>query len=353
MLAQAKITPLHRITMSSYTTQEYGFPSSHSANATAVTLVLWKHFQESQSFSSATQYVLYFVLALYCISLVFGRVYCGMHGFIDCITGSLIGYVLFCFRYYLGSAFDFIVLTKLGWATPVLVSIAYILLIHFHSEPVDDCPCFDDSVAFIGVLIGIDICDWWLLKTTGSYAIPYDFETLGVGKSFLRVVIGVVLVAVWKSISKPIIFTILPPIYKIVGVYLPRRNFEATAFLKKTTRQIRSQSISNMNLQEQDIIGGTSKDVIGPSDDIDIYEMIDYEREKHKNDEKFKKIPFPSTEASTNIPSTSTESENKVSGVFRPRYDVEIVGRLFVYAGVATFALWGFAQAIKLTNLCA
>ena len=39
----------------------------------------------------------------------------------------------------------------------------------------------------------------------------------------------------------------------------------------------------------------------------------------------------------------SSKTVQPISGVFKSRYDVEIVGRLIIYAGVSTTAVWGFA----------
>lgn len=353
-LPRPRSPPLHRITMSSYTTQEYGFPLSHSANATAVTLVLFMTVMTSD-YTLMVRWSLYFIFTLYYVSLIFGRIYCGMHGFLDVFFGSLIGCCVFLFRAYLGPLCDeWLFLSKSGLSlisTPLIIISGYLLLIHFHAEPVDDCPCFDDSVAFIGVLIGLDISQWMFYFTDhllnqnnhgDPLLIPFNYTELGPLKTLLRVVIGVGLVATWKAVSKPIIFTILPPIYKVIGVYLPRRNFEATAFTEKTTRQIRSQSLSNMNEQEHgtEFHGFINKNEIGPENDIDIYEILAYEEEKKKKGQQSNKASSP-----------DVEPETTISGVFRPRYDVEIVGRLIVYAGVAFMAQWGFALSTEFLGL--
>lgn len=170
-----------------------------------------------------------------------------MHGFFDVFTGSVIGFLLFLFRFFFGKQWDQWLLathneSAMGLIfTPLSIIAGYVLLIHFHVEPVDDCPCFDDSVAFIGVLIGIDISHW-LLNITNylTYKNPfeepiivrYDFDEFGLVKSIIRVVMGVTFVVIWKTISKPVIFTVLPPIYKFIGVYLPRKNYQPTAFSK-------------------------------------------------------------------------------------------------------------------------
>lgn len=324
-LPRPRSPPLHRITMSTYTTQEYGFPSSHSANATAVTLIM-SHKLLSMDISTATKAGLMFIVVIYYVSLIFGRIYCGMHGFFDVITGSVVGLGLFLFRFFWGSSWDdfFIFNNNCGLATPLVVLIFYLLLIHVHFEPIDDCPCFDDSVAFIGVLIGLDLSHWLADSTkffltlsddsgVNPIIIDYNYHKLGLVKSVLRVVLGMALVLLWQVVSKPTVFTLLPPIYKYIGIYLPRRNYLSTASTANSTANVRRASVSNLN---KEFGFGLQKDVrMGVETDIDYYEMLNY---NHKTPPRKAKV-------------------------FRPRYDVEIIGRLIVYAGVSIVTVWGFA----------
>lgn len=349
-LPRPRSPPLHRITMSTYTTQEYGWPSSHSANATAVTFVmLTKIIEYKLWFSTWGYYLTITVLMIYYVSLIFGRLYCGMHGFFDIIFGSLIGFALFLFRYLIGESYDNLILNNGFNISLVIIGIIAfnLLLIHIHAEPVDDCPCFDDSVAFIGVIIGVDISDLFLVRSKylieknllqDPLVINFEYQQLGMLRTLFRVFLGILLVVIWKSISKPVIFTILPPIYKLIGINLPRRNYQATAFSKTTNRQIRSTSISNIDSGNdianiQDFIKGVTdhsqKENVGPATEIDYYELLDYQQ---RND-PLAKPPSPPV------------------GVFKPRYDVEIIGRLIVYAGVPTMAKWGFIMATELLGL--
>ena len=268
-----------------------------------------------------------------------------MHGFLDFVVGSAIGVAVCMFRCRLGKTWDDFLrgTNETSWIfylRPLYIILGFIALIHFHSEPVDDCPCFDDSVAFIGVLIGLDLSHWLCIATRyiapynslhDPLWIPYDYATLGFFKTVARVVLGLVLVASWKAISKPVVFTILPPIYKVVGLYVPRRNFLVTAQSKSGTSDIRRQSISNIdngahvadiNTFLKAVTEHKKTDAIGPDSDIDRYEMLAYQASKGEK-----------------------PVDIKISGVFKPRYDVEVIGRLIIYAGVATMAIWGFFLA--------
>lgn len=342
-LPRPRSPPLHRITMLSYTTQEYGWPSSHSANATAVTLMLFARLFQGPV--TSTTWGLALVLVVYYFSLMVGRLYCGMHGFFDILTGLLIGTSMFLVRFFWGEAWDqWLLFSHNGsyfgiFATVFLIIAFHLFLIHIYPEPVDDCPCFDDSVAFVGVLIGIDlayfICaasNYYTLKNTFNdpLVIHYSFEESGLFGSFLRFALGATLVATWKTVLKPILFTALPPIYKFIGINLPRRNFTATAGSTTSSRQIRSQSLSNMRTQPMELQNvlksRTDKDLVGPTDDIDAYELLDYEH-SHPPEHAL---------------------HVKISGVFRKRYDVEIIGRTIVYVGIGMTSVWGFGLASEL-----
>lgn len=106
-----------------------------------------------------------------------------------------------------------------------------------------------------------------------------------------------------------------------------------TAHSRQTSRQIRSQSLSNMkNEPLLDVdkalksVKEGDKDSVGPVDDIDAYELLDYGK-SHPSE--------PQVEVS-------------ISGVFRKRYDVEIIGRTIVYAGIPFMATWGFMIVTRL-----
>lgn len=391
-LPRPRLPPLHRITMLSYTTQEYGWPSSHSANATAVTLILLARVAANTPNWPIWKLVLALALLfVYWGSLIFGRLYCGMHGFFDVLAGSLIGVLVFLFRHLYGPVFDAWLFdphrnaTSTGIALTVLMIIAaYAFLIHIHSEPVDDCPCFDDSVAFIGVLMGIDLLHLACHVTQAMapfnplkdpILVPYDFGKAGVRSSVLRLVLGVALVLVWKAVSKPFIFTVLPPIYKQVGINLPRRNYKLTAHTTKTTRQIRSQSLSNLRNNER--LGGelnqllmkdvSRRDEVGPEGEIDFYELLDYASSRANDASVTENGSQTTGNGSTAVSPSENVTKRRVRGsessdvkettvadllaVEKSRYDVEIVGRLFVYAGIPTAAIWGFFYVTQFCGL--
>lgn len=51
-------------------------------------------------------------------------------------------------------------------APPILILFAA-FIINRHPQPIDDCPCFEDAVAFIAVLLGTTTGKWFILQFDG------------------------------------------------------------------------------------------------------------------------------------------------------------------------------------------
>lgn len=351
-LPRPALPPCHRITMSGYTTREYGFPLSHSANATGVTLLLAMEMARTWADRSvAVNTVLAAVLGLYYLLLIFGRVYCGMHGPIDIATGSAVGVLVVCGWRLVQGAWDTLVFGG-SWLAPVVMTAVILAMVHFHAEPADDCPCFDDLVAFVGVVLGFEMSFWLFAKWNGAalfegvYAqrllqaapvvIPFDGARLGLVRAACRLVVGVAVVVAWKSAAKPIMFAVLPPVYKALGVSIARSGFEPAATTKALNAKIRRSSV-NMEDKVANLgrfvraVGDTAvEDKVG---DVEVvHERLRSRAGSGVSRSRAGSDPFAEPPAPP-----------------RPRYDVEVMARLVVYAGVSALAVWGFSAAVVWT----
>lgn len=47
---------------------------------------------------------------------------------------------------------------------PVVIIPACLLMVHRHPEPVDDCPCFEDAIAFMAVVMGESLTMWYMAQ---------------------------------------------------------------------------------------------------------------------------------------------------------------------------------------------
>lgn len=227
--------PLQRITMSGSAALEYGFPSTHSSNAVSVAVyTLFALHSASNTIAPSVRWSLMLLSYFYAASIVLGRLYCGMHGFFDVAVGSALGAVLSIIECLYVDDYDEFILDG-DIKALVTVILIILVLVRIHPEPADDCPCFDDSVAFAGVLCGIEFGNWHYAKSSFSWdhpvraTVPYQLEVLGWWRTVTRIFLGVLCIFTWRGIMKPALLKGLPPVFRVVeylGLSLPRRFFK-------------------------------------------------------------------------------------------------------------------------------
>ena len=112
-------------------------------------------------------------------------------------------------------------------------SIKHFFLFIFSPDPIERCPCFEDSVCFMAVLIGVFPGSW--LCHHSEYC-QLGQETLALTQSTLpvaafvvltKLILGVAVLFIWRIVVKKICYFILPPIYRAFN--LPHRKFEIGA----------------------------------------------------------------------------------------------------------------------------
>ncbi|KAK9466391.1 PAP2 superfamily-domain-containing protein [Lipomyces arxii] len=331
--------PLHRISMSGSAALEYGFISTHSTNAVGAALTILSYsLEHGTSLSFVAQTVIKTLTWVYMLSIVFGRIYCGMHGFLDVIAGSLLGYILFYIRHVTESYIDEFVRTP-GPLVPLIVAPVILILVRIHPEPVDPCPCFEDGVAFAGVVLGVDLGLWstWKLPHTDKFPYPgashYVYAESGLVGSILRMVLGIASIFTWRAIMKPMLHTYLPPVFRViekVGLSMPRGFFLKASEYSKVPDSIPDSTLvdaggiktllSNMRMRS---------DSVGPQSPADVYEsMANYEERQRRRSLEQNLYP--------QIADQLAEEDKVYFEIPKPRvqYDVEVVTKLIVYTGI-------------------
>jgi hypothetical protein len=420
--------PLQRITMSGSAALEYGFPSTHTTNAVSVALFCLYQLQGAKDEMSPLAYNLA-TGAFYCyaISISIGRIYCGMHGWFDVVFGGLLGALITWLRVTFGPTVDAWIMSG-DWSRPAIAVIILALAVRFHPEPADNCPCFDDSVAFTGVVMGITIGVWHYSSGKLDFLDNMSARDVaestpeGVARGVARVVVGILIIFLWRAMMKPLCLRGLPPIFRFVddwGFRLPRRYFLQARCVsyrisfgeQKLTKQRYYKSVPQLRKDDNvlppaseipNMISNTRKRTIsvGPQSEADVREYIANREQKRRQslsststarrphlkisnssapdayqkansatpshfnetaDGHLSPAP-PSTarnEASShaNLPSRSSsisssndsgkEDEVKDRNMFsalekpRIRYDVEVITKVVVYAGIAWLAVEG------------
>jgi len=273
--------PVTRLTMGNHHL-EYGFPSTHSTNSVSIALYFYTLLRQlymtsisemvpetlirnvtevahnisdgisgnfdlseatvhNAAMSDATYYALSGFLLFYAFSIVYGRLYTGMHSFTDCAVGVLLGTFIWALQVLFGKAFDNWVMTS-GWIVPAVIIPLCLLLVHWHPQPVDDCPCFEDAIAFVSVIMGIVVARWYTCR------FGYDgafFATVMPGNlhgswidiftwismALIKVIVGVLIIFTWRIFAKSLFHIVLPPIFRFLAqlVTLPHRRFYTPA----------------------------------------------------------------------------------------------------------------------------
>ena len=84
--------PLERLSVGNHAS-EYGFPSTHSANTASIALVLAETALRHQSLDDWKLWIELALLGIYVVSVVGGRIICGMHSAMDCLVGFTMGVI--------------------------------------------------------------------------------------------------------------------------------------------------------------------------------------------------------------------------------------------------------------------
>lgn len=232
--------PVVRLTVGNHHL-EYGLPSTHSTNSTSMALFLGAHTYDLHhlgSLSTTAFATWVVVLFIYVFSVVGGRVYTGMHGFMDCSAGIILGIISWLLQHLVMPEVEKWVQSS-GWTAPLIVTVVCLLLVNQHPSPVDDCPCFEDAIAFVSVILG-SITSFWLSKrvpalnadmftsvTPGAALDSPAAVTTWVLFALLKLVTGILIIFAWRILAKPCVQTLLPPLFRWLAwaspVRLPHR----------------------------------------------------------------------------------------------------------------------------------
>jgi dihydrosphingosine 1-phosphate phosphatase len=285
--------------MSGSAALEYGFPSTHSANAVSVAVygILVLRSPDC-TLADNTKLFLEGLSYFYALSIVLGRLYCGMHGFIDVVVGSVLGATISLIEFYYGPPLDQYMHSS-SWVAPLIAALVVIVLVRVHPEPVDDCPCFDDSVAFAGVVIGLEIGTWcygripWDPFNANAHSVlPQDISVIGWPVVIARLVFGVFIIFAWREVMKPTMLKLLPHLFRLIeraGLSLPRRFFKPASQYKSIPPSSRIDSlipsVSDIPRVVESIRHPTTRGrsvSIGPQSAADAYETLAYRERRRR-----------------------------------------------------------------------
>ena len=133
------------------------------------------------------------------------------------------------------------------WTGPIAMLFMCIWMVHRHPQPVDDCPCFEDAIAFVSVITGLWSARWGSVvsgfseftthmagralpfmsadawASSEAWAIAWRAASLWWGMALLKLTIGITIIFVWRLAAKYILHMTLPPLFRLLTYkILPR-----------------------------------------------------------------------------------------------------------------------------------
>ncbi|RXW18956.1 hypothetical protein EST38_g6891 [Candolleomyces aberdarensis] len=289
--------PVVRLTIGSFHL-EYGFPSTHATNSVSIALFFFAMAHQltytSNILTTQTLTIISAVLVFYTFSIVFGRIYTGMHSFTDCVMGTILGAgIWWGHSDWAGHAVTLsasnplaVALNSLGvgtlspnqfvfhvggglgagawidkwartggWEVPFILIPLCLLAVNQHPQPVDDCPCFEDAIAFGSVVLGAIVGLWGMTKLgagaglNGPSIMPgsgWIRDAAGVwmqvertwgdvalwwGLAALKMGVGILVIFIWRIVAKSALHLVLPPTFRLFAKVfrLPNRRFYTPA----------------------------------------------------------------------------------------------------------------------------
>lgn len=184
---------------------EFGFPSTHTTNCFITSF--WSiYFLHGVMHLNTWPWVVLSALALLYASVVsYSRVHCGLHSKTDVVGGVLVALALVSGWLYLREVVCIWSL-YLPYVSSTALS-AVFLLIALHPNPIAACPCFDDSVAFLGVVAGLVTANQYGINSAPTFNGAALYSTYSGSRFFIlktavRLTLGVSTLLLWRRLVK-------------------------------------------------------------------------------------------------------------------------------------------------------
>ncbi|WVR09120.1 hypothetical protein IAU60_006182 [Kwoniella sp. DSM 27419] len=332
--------PVIRLSMSTHH-HEYGFPSSHSTNSVSIALFLGECLYEIRDRIGHHALIGgWILLSMYATSIVAGRLYTGMHSTADVIAGIIMGAGCWALWLAVGSASEAWVNSG-SWLVPAISVPLSLSLVHYHPFPIDDCPCFEDAIAILAVILGSFVGHWLSVVYPDTLSIAIHQQPIMrhgpmIGTAFiaLRIVIGLAIVFTWRIVAKFALIKALPSTFRLASslsnLPLPTRRFyKAATDYKDVPNSIAFRTIpSVIDLQ----IGRRGSDFnTSPADSPQLTPQVP----SPTLSEGLRARRTVPAAKEREMPAVSKKKGRKGD---RAKYDVEVLTKVVVYSGIGLLA---------------
>ncbi|WVQ89999.1 hypothetical protein IAS59_003775 [Cryptococcus gattii] len=346
--------PVIRLSMSTHH-HEYGFPSSHSTNSVSIALYLGQWiFKLQNRLGWSTVLFGWLILALYMTSVIGGRVYTGMHSIADIVGGSIMGVACWLFWIAVGDRNEAWVNSG-SWTVPAIITPLAFTLIHCHPEPFEACPCFEDAIAVLAVMLGSTLGQWFTIAIWPSIKVQnptafysYNLATI-IFSIMFRLVFGLGTLFAWRLLAKYTFHYLLPPVFRSCSLLL-HTSLSAERFYISSTEHNTESSQLALRAIPSLLDLKTGEDTETPSASSFSSPLLTSRTPSSRNAITISPPSKPqlkeglilrkkgSREHGTEWRTATTEEEQARMNVSALRYDVEVATKVGVYSGIGFIA---------------
>ncbi|KAI9016779.1 hypothetical protein DFJ74DRAFT_678289 [Hyaloraphidium curvatum] len=201
---------------------EYGFPSTHSADALAISAasVVFVYSYFAPFLAPLVRDALWVLLVGQYLLVAVSRLYCGMHTACDVLGGTAIGIAMVFSWLGMGgmAAFESLLGTE-HWLVPLAIPLLLGILPLYVFPLKATCPCFDDCVCFNFALVGVALGGFFGRGVGLSVEVqPGAPLTLGIPAAELvlrfvaRTALGLGSIVLWRLVMKSVGHAVFPPL---------------------------------------------------------------------------------------------------------------------------------------------
>jgi len=216
---------------------DWALPSNHAMMASCLPLYVWFYSYLHSSALGLSSWHCVFICILMCLwssTVMFSRVYLGVHSPADIVSGGLLGCILLSAYLQIDDALDFFISTP--GVHPVLCYIVLVLILCsiFPSTDASN-PCFADSVSVFGVVCGTVAGRCLRLTGQGHLSLLEEKEQFSVDYFVgcaLRMALGSAIVLSSKFILKAILKPSFEKLYRLCGL----EGFSGSALIKENKK---------------------------------------------------------------------------------------------------------------------
>jgi len=216
---------------------DWALPSNHAMMASCLPLYVWFYSYLHAATLGLTQWHCVFICILMCFwssSVMFSRLYLGVHSPADIVAGGLLGCLLLSAFLQIDDAIDFFISIQGVYPIICYLALVFCLCALFPSTDASN-PCFPESVSVFGVVLGTVAGRCLRATSAGHVALLEDYDSVSyeyIIRSIIRMAVGAVTVLFVKAVVKGILKAIVPKFYEFIRL----DSYSRSKHLKETKK---------------------------------------------------------------------------------------------------------------------